>query len=336
MGKQYGGEIDGYEEFDTERDAWAINNGYEKHLDAKDPKKTPRVETQGQPGYETEAAYNRRIAADEKKGKEIWAAAIPGFSGDARKTAMTAEKYDARAMFEAVKVGHGDKTNKQMASFTKDFNSRKLRLNEDINKFNAEWKNGARKLEHSGMGLPKQYLVNLYLAALGNRYRMVETAAQVLPESERTLDRVMRMALDHASSLGDTGEADNRDTALYAGRPPWKRTWHRAFAATEPCSVCGDPRHSKETCFKPGGGLAHLNATERREWLEARWKQRRIQYGNQSWQRPAEKKTETEKAMAAMQKDINEMKAGHAAYKTAIQEACKEADVSFPELGINC
>ena len=61
-----------------------------------------------------------------------------------------------------------------------------------------------------------------------------------------------------------------------------------------------------------------------------------MQYGNQNWQRPTEKKTETEKALAAMQKDIKEMKAGHDAYKTAIQEACKEADISFPELGINC
>merc|ERR1712137_1436283 len=106
--------------------------------------------------------------------------------------------------------------------------------------------------------------------SLGRRYNMLETAVQVLPEKDKTLGRIMRMAVDHAAMLKEnSGEADNSNVALlsqlHVGQ---KRTRESAFAASDmhgyhECTICGDKRHKKETCFKEGGGLSHLSAAQK-------------------------------------------------------------------------
>ena len=41
-----------------------------------------------------------------------------------------------------------------------------------------------------------------------------------------------------------------------------------------PCRICNDPWHSEAECFKPGGGLDHLDRQGQEDWLEARRKRR--------------------------------------------------------------
>ena len=207
--RQYGGNSDQYEEFETEMEAWTINNGYEEHLNGKAPERGDYT------GTRAEARFEAALARDAKKGKEIWAKAIGGFAGDARKSAMSAEKHNARALFRAIKEQHGNKTDKQISTSVSAFNQRKLQLHEDIVKFNSEWKDGVRIMGTNGMKLPEPYLINLYLSSLGFRYRTLEAMVQVMPKEERTLAKVMRMAVDQSTTM-NSGEADNRDVALYA------------------------------------------------------------------------------------------------------------------------
>ena len=46
---------------------------------------------------ETEAAYKRRLAKDAKRSKKLWGTVITGFGGEARSTALAAEKFNVRA-----------------------------------------------------------------------------------------------------------------------------------------------------------------------------------------------------------------------------------------------
>ena len=110
-----------FEDYNTEKEAWLINNdGYEEHLASEPPNEEDYT------GNGARGRFNAAVIRDKKKGKEIWAAAIGGFTGDARKTALTAPKHNARAMFAAVDEAHGGQTDKQMTTFTTDFTEREV------------------------------------------------------------------------------------------------------------------------------------------------------------------------------------------------------------------
>ena len=133
--KQYDGSDKGYEEFETDKEAWSISNGYDEHLEGEPPKEADYT------GGGAAGRWRAARARDTQKSKEIWAKAIGGLSGDARKTAMAAHAnspHDARALFSALKESYGDKSSKQISVRVKDWNSRKLKMHEDITKYKVE------------------------------------------------------------------------------------------------------------------------------------------------------------------------------------------------------
>ena len=117
--KQYDGSIEGYEEYEVDKEAWLIDNGYDKHVRKTDPSTIPRVresyevsdpaDPNGRVGdwihRERRQDYKDRCERFAAKDKKIWAKAIPGYTGAARQTALLAPKFKAKALFDKVKSG---------------------------------------------------------------------------------------------------------------------------------------------------------------------------------------------------------------------------------------
>ena len=229
-GRIFFGEPEKYPQYATDQEGWAITNDDDEFLESRDPSTIPRVEApytvqpgvtddpHGPPGtnvqMETLGNYNRRIARDAKRSKKLWGEGIRGFGGEALETALTAKKYDARALFRKIKEVHGDKSAKQVSKMVRTFNARNKLPSEGIESFNNEWLSGLRLMKANNMELPEAYVVNLYMASLGDAYRMLESMVQVLPAKERTLQKVMKLAVDHRTDERD--EADNSGIALAA------------------------------------------------------------------------------------------------------------------------
>lgn len=296
--KQYPGSTEGYENYETDRDAWLVVNDFDDHINLPPPSSIPRVanrytvadgvhdDPHGPPGTivpsETPAAYNRRITVDLEKGKQCWARSILGYTADARATALTVPKHDARLLHATIKRNHGDKTSKQSSNLVTEFHAMRKGL-KSIKTYNTAWIDGARILKSNGMELPPQYLVNLYLSSLGHQYTAIGTVVHAMPVAERTLTNVMRMAEDHP--VQDTDEAELSHAMLsqieehgYTVQKRRKTGHARAFEAGShrgshdhnTCEICGMRYHTSSTCFADGGGLSHLNAQQRRTWIMAK------------------------------------------------------------------
>jgi len=157
------------------------------------------------------------------------------------------------------------------------------------------------------MDLPDKFLVNLYLISLGPKYSTLEAVVSVLPAQERTLVGVMARAVDHNS---DSDEADNSAHALIAALQSQvdqlKRGRETAYSAqnTEQvfCTNCKKPYHTKEQCWAPGGGMAHLSKEERRALLQAKKKRRTERAVSFATQKPA-----TESAQVAQEQPENDL-----------------------------
>jgi len=304
--KQYAGSTTDYDEYDTDRKAWIIDKGYDDHMSSANPRNTPRVEQgfwhhdqrSGRRVHyvppESPRSYKRRCDNYDAKEKKIWARAIRGFTGPARNTALLAPEYDARALFAKIKEVHGDKSDIQITHVVRDFISQTKTAKVKIDDFNRTWTEQIRVLKNNGMELPPKFIINLYIIALGARYKMLEATVAVLAPEKRTLPHVMQLAVDH-TGRADTDEADHSDMALLseiAERNGLSLTKKRgpdaAFAATDfrrgGCENCGKPGHKKSECFAQGGGLAHMNYGERQQWLHNKRQRMWQQYAPQQQQ----------------------------------------------------
>lgn len=281
----------------TDKETWLIEKGYDRHMRKVNPRTIPRVresyrvrnrdDPHGFVGEwierESRASYERRCEAYEEQARKIWAKGLRGFTGPARATALLAPKYDPQAMFDKVQEAHGTKSNKQVTHLVREFVGRSKTGAVKIDAFNRTWTDSVRVLKAHGMELPDQFIVSLYLISLGVRYRTLEAVVSVLPETQRTLSHVMKLAVDHTASEIDD-EADNRTVALLAeleqrGYEPMHKKQktehaHEAAHVRTTCSICGKPGHDKTQCFAPGGGLSGLTHEERQAYLQRRREQR--------------------------------------------------------------
>jgi len=254
--------------------------------------------------------YRRRGERHAKKGSKIWARALRGYTGQARTTALQAEKHNPHALFAVIQKAHGDKSEKQVTKLVRKFVGNQKRRADDIGEFNRKWADTVRVMKANGMDLPAKFLVNLYLISLGEEYSTLEAVVSVLPAEQQTLVEVMRRAADH--TVFERDEADHSAHALVARLEKEGYVMHKrqktegAFAATGHthgygCSVCGKTGHTKEECFSPGGGLHHLNPQQRFEWLQKRRTQRWQQYQKKQAQQQQPEQKATENAALAQQ-----------------------------------
>lgn len=292
--KQYDGNTAGYEEHATDLQTWLIDKGYDEFMQEVNPRSIPREpvnrqvqrddDPSGQPRgtwiyWESEEHYARRCNRYDAKAKKIWARMIRGYTGAARATALQAPEHDPRALLDMIKKVHGDKSEKQVTRLVRGFIGREKTFGKNIEAYNREWSDSVRIMRANGMDLPDKFLVNLYLISLGPKYSTLEAVVSVLPPEKRTLVHVMARAIDHNS---DSDEADNSAHALIAALQTQvnqlKRGRETAYSAqnTEEvfCTNCKKPYHTKEQCWAPGGGMAHLSKEERRALLQAKKKRR--------------------------------------------------------------
>ena len=330
--KQYTGEDDAsmdYETYIADKEAFNITKGLEYFFAQTDPSTIPRVTTpytvplddsddpNGDPGenvrVETETHYNNRLRTDATTDKTTWALYLPGWGKKAREAALRAPiKYSARSAVRQVDQECGTKTEKQVTKLVKEFTGREKSVKQSIEDFNKEWVAGVRTMNRNGMTLPDKFIISLYLNSLGLRYRTLDAVAGVLPESERTLDKIMQMAVDHTAEESD--EADHHNIALAASNRTKKRKHNgTALAATgDGCAICGNFFHAKEECFREGGGLSHLSRQEQRTHLLERRLQKSRDHQNRSWVRPQQQPPAPTavtdgKALAAMQQQLSDM-----------------------------
>ena len=80
----------------------------------------------------------------------------------------------------------------------------------------------------------------------------------------------MRKAKDVV--VGDDEATDA--VALWAGKGKGGENTRLGSKHHRPCRICNDPWHSEAECFKPGGGLDHLDRQGQEDWLDARRKRR--------------------------------------------------------------
>ena len=78
------------------------------------------------------------------------------------------------------------------------------------------------------------------------------------------------------------------------------------------CLNCHHPYHTKEECFKPGGGLSHLTGKQRGEWLAQKRKWRMPRHDNDCRQSTGapdaqEQQKTNEKAQMAMEEKLTKM-----------------------------
>ena len=60
---------------------------------------------------------------------------------------MMAPRHDAKALFQAIKTQHGNKSEKQVTNLVRDFSSRTLKRDEKIETFNSKWLDTVRVVE---------------------------------------------------------------------------------------------------------------------------------------------------------------------------------------------
>lgn len=162
--------------------------------------------------------HEKRCSADEKDLMKCWGKSIAGYGGAARRVANKAHKekpFDPKHLFVCVDKELGTKTEKATTTMVKKFIGMEKKSTTKIADFNRGWLDGVEHLRSSEMELPPFFLVDLYLITLGPKYKAVEATAAVVTATERTLARVMSMAIDHVDS-GDYDEADNSDMVLLA------------------------------------------------------------------------------------------------------------------------
>ena len=337
--QQYDGNMPGWENHKTDRLAYLITKRLRQAATKPLPSTIPRVTTaytvatdddpHGPQGTrvlaENEEDYKQRDDDMKEAKVKTWGKCITGYSGAARRTADRAhheKPFDPVYMLDCIDKEFGVQTEKTTANVVKKFIGMEKTSNMKIADFNREWSDGVDHLARSDMDLPPKFLVNLYLISLGPKYKTVESTAAVLPTAERTLSKVMSLAVDYAGSE-DHDEADHTDQALMAEVqkrgliPVNKRPFDTAFAVTDQserppvrCDNCNGLWHVKAECFKNGGGLAHLNRAERSAHLDKKRRQREEQrHGNRTYVRGNE--TETKKpdeALVVMETENKQMK----------------------------
>jgi hypothetical protein len=287
--KQYDGNQEGYDEYESDRKAYTIDNKFTA-LGEIDPSTILRIaaayddERGVRIPAETVAAYDRRSAADKALNKTIWAKIIRGYTGDARKIADAAGEEDARKVFAAIKHEFGTQSNKQITKLVRTLNKKTKKPEQSILSFNTQWRNSIKKLESNGTKIEDNHMIDLYLISLGKPYKVLESMASVMTKKDRTLSNIMKLAIDHQDSENESGESDDEGTinniALSARNRKGKQKHHHALNAEEfnnnvPCEICKHPFHSSKSCFK--GGLRHLDQEERRDYLATKKRKREEQ-----------------------------------------------------------
>lgn len=320
-----------WEEHKTDRLAFLIGKSYLDLVQNPRSRTIPRVtadytvtaddDLHGPRGtmvkMETPEQYEKRCSADERDLMKCWGKSIAGYGGAARRVANKAHKekpYDPTHLFACVDKEFGTKTDKATTTMVKTFIGMEKKNTTKIADFNREWLDGVEHLRSSEMELPPNFLVSLYLISLGPKYKAVEATAAVLTATERTLEKVMSMAID----VNDDDEADNSDMALLAEVrkrgliPRNKRHYEAAFAADDTnncpplrCTNCGGRWHVAAACFSKGGGLSHLDAKQRRAHLEKKRREKEEhRYGNRGYRREENDKTTTDVEQASLVLDL--------------------------------
>ena len=348
----YNGAAEGWSNHLVEREAYYIDKGKDHMISSPSPRDIPRVEvaytveTDNDPNgalgttvdIESVGDYEKRCQDDVDFLKKYWAKTIPGYNGEARQCALKAhalKPYDLRFMLQMINAEFGTKTDKATTRLVREFVSNTKSPAEDITAFCRKFSQAAETLSGSDMPLPEPFLVNLFLISLGFPYRAVETTAAALPRDKRTLAKVMSLARDHTVHSGD--EVDMKDKALLAIiRNMPKRKFEAAFAvnnqkqqeesSTGRCGNCNGMWHTKDTCFNTGGGLAHLNSKQRREYLQEKREARYARNSNRTYNR--------ERDDNKNDKQDDQAKVALEAKMTAMQTAMEAAAQQVEDYGI--
>ena len=291
-------------EFDGQRTSWRTfkkqRNGFKKlhkiffkgYANIPDPRKRDRVTTaytvdedEDNDPTGAEPGDNVRVESPQQKKKkekqwtevdELWFhIQYNAIRGKARTIAdeMTAE---SGAELELKLDAHYDGTSNSHAAYNLvEWVQDKRQPTESVEDFSEKWHDRCKNVEANLDWQSIKCL--LFLRALGPKYR---SFMDIATNSKEKLDLhdLMKRAADHRRGEHENEEADHINHALNAAEQQTDQAKTRVTPSNNdylrPCAICGNRFHCKAECFKPGGGLAHLSADERRGWLDAQRTQR--------------------------------------------------------------
>lgn len=224
---------------------------------------------------QSQTAYDTSISNFKVKNKKGWAAILPQLDGNALSIAMRAAHGDGRAVIRLLNEGLGAKSRTQTAQMLIEFIKAKKDREVTVADHANSWLDAQRRIDEND-GFDKDTMQTvLYLMSLGPQYRMFVNLACMYSREQFNLRNVMAKAKEFQLHE-PADEADSSAVALAAAEQARRGTTDQNWTRT-PCSNCGHPFHTAAECFAKGGGLSHLSADERGEWLEAKRKRRAAQ-----------------------------------------------------------
>ena len=282
--KEFHGNEEDYPDWETDFETWCVRRGFDRHLEMKDPRERDRIwasytvsrldDPNGPIGArihrETHDVYAQKCEMYKDKDKKLWAEVQEAMNGDAKTFVQQGPKYEGKKNVQRIKEKYGKSSAAKMCVRIVKFVMMKKKQGTSIETHNTDWGKECRQLFKPPMVLPPMLQCCLYLLSLGPEYKQFQTIAALGSDEDFIVERLMRKAKDVV--VGDDEATDA--VALWAGKGKGGENTRLGSKNHRPCRICGDKWHSEAECFRPGGGLDHLDRQGQEDWLEARRKRR--------------------------------------------------------------
>ena len=209
----------------------------------------------------------------EKKWKETdeaWWFHIQynAISGKAREIANNMDTESGAELVRKLDAHYGTTSNSHAAYNLIEWVHDSRAPTQNVEDFSEQWNTKCKDVEANLDWSAIKCI--LFMRALGPKYRgFMDIATN--NNTKLDLHDLMKRAADYRR--GEEGDERDINHALSAAEQQTQQAQQRTQPTNDdykrPCAICGSRFHCKAECFKPGGGLAHLNQEERRGWLEA-------------------------------------------------------------------
>lgn len=189
------------------------------------------------------------------------------------KAAELAEEMESESGVELETVlerYYEEQTNAHAAHKLKAWVNMEKPKDETVDSFSAKWNKDCKDIEANMDWY--QIKCCLFLNSLGHKYQgFFDIATSATGKLE--LQDLMKRAADYRRGE-DTGEANNNGVALAAAEKRHEQQPTNTDKDRWPCGNCGHRFHTFNQCFSSGGGLGHLDAQQRKRWINAQKMQR--------------------------------------------------------------
>lgn len=255
----------------------------EPDSDDSDDESDPTGARPGQRVYRESKEDYRRAKRVYKEHGVTWfyilAAMFVGGLAEERVQQMeSTDELDGKLLEKRVRADYESKTNKHSSHLFRGWVTNIRPSKTTMTEWNRQWNRTAAVINQNMEW--QQMQVYLYMMSLGPVMRQfynittagsaklkltdVQKAAEDWCNDEQNEDEGKPSQIAFAAQQQNSNSNIQPRAGKYGpGDAEWKQ---------RPCVLCSHPFHAMNECFRPGGGLAHLTAAEREQWLDMKWK----------------------------------------------------------------